>query len=257
MVDRLTVLGSADAFNAAGRRHSCYLLEGEGFDPVMIDCGATALLALRSLGLSPAAVRGLAITHLHGDHVGGFPFLVIDGMFHERREGTLAILGPVGLEQRLARVVDVAYGDIMDRPKGFEIAYEERLPGSSTSWLNLRVETFAASHMDLPEQPLCLRFTLPSGKVVAFSGDTEMGEGLLAAARGADLLVAECSGLRPPIGRHCTWEDWQARFPELGATRIVLSHLGTAVRASIDDLLAAAPATTSLTFADDGLVVTL
>jgi hypothetical protein len=57
---RLTVVGSSDAFNAAGRCHSCYLLEGDGAGPLMIDFGATALYALRKIGRSAAEVRGFA-----------------------------------------------------------------------------------------------------------------------------------------------------------------------------------------------------
>src|SRR5438270_443475 len=66
---RLTIVGSADAFNAVGRSHSCYLLEGAE-RPLMVDFGATALSALRRLGREPTDLGGLALTHLHGDHIG-------------------------------------------------------------------------------------------------------------------------------------------------------------------------------------------
>lgn len=257
MVDRLTVVGSSDAFNAAGRRHSCYLLEGDGFGPIMVDFGATALYGLRQLGREPTEIAAFAITHLHGDHVAGVPFLVIDGMFHAVRSGELKVLGPVGVEERIMRYVNVAYGDVMDRPMPFSWDVSELLPGEEAALAGARVEGFAAEHMDPPERPLCLRFTLPSGKVVAFSGDTMMCDQLLAAGEDADLLVAECSGLAPPIGRHCTWEDWKKVMPTLSARRLLLTHLGAAVRERSDGLLAEAPPTTSLQFADDGLVVEL
>jgi len=223
----------------------------------MIDFGATALQALRKLGREPTEIAGFAVTHLHGDHMGGFPFLFIDGMFHAVRNGELPVLGPVGVQQRIMRYVDVAYGDVMDRPMPFELEFAELRPGEARDLVGATVAGFPAEHMDPPEQPLCLRFTLPSGKVVAFSGDTMMCDGLLAAGDGADLLVSECSGLEPPIGRHCTWLDYRRVMPTLTARRLLLTHLGGAVRDRIDDLLAEALPTTSLQFADDGLVVEL
>ncbi|MEM9188348.1 MAG: MBL fold metallo-hydrolase [Myxococcota bacterium] len=257
MPERLTVLGSSDAFNSAGRLHSCYLLEGDGFGPIMVDFGATAMVALRRAGRAPTELAGLAITHLHGDHVGGFPFLLIDGMFKGVRTAPLPILGPVGVTQRLADGIRLAYGDLMDREMPFTTSFEELAPGDRAVLAGAEVTAFPAEHMDPPEQPLCLRFRLPSDKVVAFSGDTMMCDGLLGAAAGADLLVAECTGLAPPAGRHCTWEDWERVLPTMGVPRVVLSHLNDAVRARADDLLDRAPPGIELSFADDGMIVDL
>ena len=82
-----------------------------------------------------------------------------------------------------------------------------------------------------------------------------MCDGLRDAARGVDLLVAECTGMRPPSGKHCTWADWTAELPTIGARRVLLTHLGAEVRQAIDRLLAEAPAGPELAFADDGLVL--
>lgn len=259
----LTVVGSSDAFNAAGRAHSCYLLEphDEALGPVMIDFGATSLMALRRLGRRPSDIAAFAFTHLHGDHIGGFPFLAIDGMFNEPRSQVMKILGPVGVQARLEALLSVTYGDILDRPRPFELDYRELLPGGEATLTGLAVQGFPADHMDPPEQPLCLRFTVPSpqgDKVVAFSGDTRLGDGLMAAADGVDLLVAECSGLKHPIGRHCAWEDWLTYLPQCTAKRVVFSHLGAAVRAARERLLDEVPAgSPPVTFADDGLSLTL
>ena len=255
--DQLTVIGSADAFNSAGRFHSCYLLEGEDFGPIMVDFGATALVALRRAGRSPTELTGLAITHLHGDHVGGFPFLIINGMYKEVRSAELPVLGPRGVSERLEAGLRLAYGDVVDRDKPFATSFMDLAPGDRATLAGVEVVGFAAEHMDPPESPLCLRFELPSGKVVAFSGDTAMCDGLLAAAAGADLLVAECTGLAHPAGRHCTWEDWERVLPAMDTKHVVLSHLNDAVRASADELRERASLGPRLSFADDGMIVQL
>ena len=40
------------------------------------------------------------VSHLHGDHFGGLPFLILDGQF-SRRAAPLLIVGPPGTRQRL------------------------------------------------------------------------------------------------------------------------------------------------------------
>ncbi len=45
---------------------------------LLVDCGATSLVALKAQGLNPDAVDAVAVTHLHGDHFGGLPFLILD-----------------------------------------------------------------------------------------------------------------------------------------------------------------------------------
>lgn len=255
---RVTVVGSSDAFNSLGRNHSSYLVEGDGVGPLMVDFGGTSLAALRRLGRSPLDLAGVAITHLHGDHVGGFAFLVIDGMFNEVRRTPLPVVGPVLTAERLDRVVRTAYGAILDHHRPLEMPITELMPGQSAEIAGVLVEAFAADHMDPPDVPLCLRLSA-GGKSVAFSGDTRPCEGLFAAAEGADLLIAECTALAPPCGRHCSWEDWRAMLAtggprRIGAKRIVLTHLGRDVRGKVDALRAEFP-DVDLAFAEDGMVL--
>jgi ribonuclease BN (tRNA processing enzyme) len=224
--------------------------------PVAIDFGATGLLALRQAGISGRDVAAVLVTHLHGDHFGGLPFLLLDGMYHEVRKAPLDLVGAVGLEARVQDLFRAFYSDVADRPRPFETRVRELPPGQSVTVAGLRVETFAALHMDPPEHPLCLRLTCPDGKVIAFSGDTEPCEGLIEAAAGADLLVAECTGMAPPCGRHCSWQDWDGLFEAVvraGAKRVVLSHLGNDVRARAAELTAQCPPSVHLAFADDGM----
>lgn len=255
---RVTVVGSSDAFNSEGRGHSCYLIEQSGGGPVMVDFGATSLLGLHRLGRRASELDAVVFTHLHGDHCAGVPFLLIDALFSDRRARPLHFFGPPGLESRLMGLLDLTYGrDILDRPGAPDLRFEEVRVGDRRDIEGLVLETYPASHIDAPDQSQCLRFRSPGGVVVAFSGDTEMCEGLLAAARGADLLVAECSGLEPPIGRHCTWLDWREVLPRIDAHRVVLTHLGVEVRRAIPRLLAEAVPGPPHEFAEDGLVFEL
>jgi len=247
----LLVLGSSDAFNGAGRCHASYVLQDGGLPPLVLDFGATTLLAMRRAGIAGPQIGAVLITHLHGDHFGGLPFLLLDGMYHDVRTEPLLFVGAVGLQARVDALFAALYADVHTHARPFPTTFAELSPGAVRDVLGYRVEAFAASHMDPPDLPLCLRVTGPSGKVVAFSGDTEPCPGFFDAARGADLLVAECTGLRPPCGRHLTWADWRKMLGQAEAKRILLSHLSREVRDESAHLLADCPPGIDLVFADD------
>src|SRR5207237_4966742 len=74
---RLTVLGCGDAFGSGGRFNTCFMVETAD-RTVLLDCGATSLVALRARNLDPNVLDGVILTHLHGDHFGGLPFFLLD-----------------------------------------------------------------------------------------------------------------------------------------------------------------------------------
>ena len=80
---RLRFLGSGDAFASGGRLQTCFHLEG-GREPMLIDCGATALVALKRERIDPASIGCVVLSHLHGDHFAGLPWLILDGQFGDR-----------------------------------------------------------------------------------------------------------------------------------------------------------------------------
>ncbi len=92
---RVLIAGSGDAFGSGGRFQTCIALadDAQAAPTTLIDCGATSLTALRKLQIDPAQITTVVVTHLHGDHFGGLPFLILDGQFR-RRTRDLTILGP-------------------------------------------------------------------------------------------------------------------------------------------------------------------
>jgi ribonuclease BN (tRNA processing enzyme) len=250
---KLIVTGSADAFNAAGRGHSCYWLEGAAKDPLMVDFGATALLALRRFELDPHRLRTVLVTHLHGDHVAGLPFLIIDGMFNRLRRAPLRLIGPPGTGERVEGLLRLCYGSAAETDRPFEIELTEVEPGDEVQLEGATVQALRAEHGSGPDQPLGYRLRGEAGRCVVFSGDTAMTDELLRAAHGADLLVAECSALDDPGSGHCSWTQWCRVLPELDTGRVILSHLPAEVRAEAPRSMPDGGPPVQL--ADDGLVV--
>ncbi|MDT7697071.1 MAG: hypothetical protein QOI75_6438 [Pseudonocardiales bacterium] len=107
---RLTVVGSGDAFGSGGRFQTCIAVSADPTGPprVLVDCGATSLTAMRQQRLDPNDIDTVLVSHLHGDHFGGLPFLVLDGQFRRRTED-LTVVGPVGTGTRLEQAMEALY----------------------------------------------------------------------------------------------------------------------------------------------------
>src|SRR5262245_11922190 len=98
---RLTFLGSGDAFVSGGRFNTWMLVEPT-VTRFLIACGASSLIAMKRLGVAPNDIDTILVSHLHGDHFGGLPFLILDAQFFSKRSTPLTVAGPPGLRERLA-----------------------------------------------------------------------------------------------------------------------------------------------------------
>ena len=101
------LLGSGNAFLPSGRLHSFLAIDRH----IIIDCPPTALASLRIAGISPADIDTILITHVHGDHVFGFPFLLLERKYISDREGlrNLTVAGSSGVKERLIHLCQLAY----------------------------------------------------------------------------------------------------------------------------------------------------
>ena len=73
-------IGSGDAFGSGGRFQTCIRLTHQT-GSLLIDCGASSLVALKRAGVPPASIDAILLSHLHGDHFGGVPFFILDAQF--------------------------------------------------------------------------------------------------------------------------------------------------------------------------------
>ena len=72
---QLRFVGCGDAFGSGGRSNTCFHITGERVN-FLIDCGASSLPALQRQAIARDAIDLVLITHFHGDHFGGLPFLL-------------------------------------------------------------------------------------------------------------------------------------------------------------------------------------
>ena len=231
MKPRIIILGSADAFSSAGRGNTAFLVE-DGAPPCTIDFGPTALTAIRRSGRDPQRIGAVHVTHLHGDHIGGIPMLLVDAVYRARRTEPLEVTGPPGTGERIEALWRGFYADAAASELKFDLRVRELRPGERATVCGREVVAFAAQHHRGDRIALMLSLRGPAG-TLAFTGDTGPCDALDQLARGADLLCAECTELEASAAmprRHLAWSELRALLPRLGVRRVLLGHLGEEVR---------------------------
>lgn len=221
---RVTVLGSGDAYGSGGRAHSAYLVEAPG-STFLLDCGPTVLQSLKQWGRDPAAIDFVLLSHLHGDHFGGVPFLLMEYRYERPRKRPLTVYGPAGTERRVQQLFTALYERTAAEPLPFPLHHVEMVPGRARAIEGVSVSPFAVPHV--PEL-VCLSYRLEvAGRTILYSGDSSWTEEFVAQSRGADLFLCECSTYESRLPIHISYPEIAARAHALGCRRLVLTHLGS------------------------------
>lgn len=211
---RVKVLGCGEAFSAGGRLHTSFLVEWDGFR-LLLDCGPSTLVGLRRYGIDPMSIDAVLISHLHGDHFGGLPFL--DRFYHAFDRGRpLVVWGPPLLGERLELALAAFFPGSVERRYELEL----RSYGRSFSVGGLEGLAVPVDH-DEASEPHGLRLG-PLG----FSGDTRWTSALEELADGASVFLCECGVAVPGKPKHCSLEELRLHRGRLRCDRLFLTHLG-------------------------------
>jgi len=229
---RIRFVGSGDAFGSGGRWQTCIHLSVEG-QALLVDCGATSLVALKAQGLHPHAVGAVAVTHLHGDHFGGLPFLILDGQF-SHRTAPLLVAGPPGTRVRLTEAMETLFPGSSRAPRRFPVQVTELAADGTPAKLGpATVRGWQVEHA-CGAPPLALRVDL-GGASFAYSGDTQWTPALAEAARGADLFAVEAYTFDRPIRYHLDYQTLRAHLGEIAARRVMLTHMSADMLSRLAD----------------------
>jgi ribonuclease BN (tRNA processing enzyme) len=246
---KLTIAGCSDAFGSGGRFHSCYVLDTSG-GRLLLECGANSPLALKRAGIAISSIDAIVISHCHGDHFGGLPFLFLDKMFVERGPKPLEILGPPGIEGRSNALFEAVYPGIRALPCDFSVTYKELFPGAKAPWRGLTISAHEVDHFS--GTPSLALSVADEGRILGFSGDSGWCEGVIETGRGADLFLVECTFFSTQAAMHLDYLTLAAKFPEIGAKRYLLTHMSEEMLASSDKIDAS-----RCIAAEDGLSLTV
>lgn len=230
----ITILGTGDAFASGGRLQSGYVIDAGGA-LILMEAGPTLLAGLKRARINPADIDFVLISHLHGDHFAGLPFLMLQYMWESPRKRMLTIAGPRRLEQRTRALFHNMYPGMNTHPLMRKVRFVELEAGRTTRVGPARVATIRTPHTK-PDVSLGFRVTA-DGRSLAFSGDSGWTEELVGLSAGADLFLCECTYFDSNhLDFHLNYPTIERNRGRFTAKRIVLTHLGREVLERMDDV---------------------
>jgi ribonuclease BN (tRNA processing enzyme) len=243
---QLRFVGCGDAFGSGGRYNTCFHVTGNSVN-FLIDCGASSLPALKRLGIARNNIDLILITHFHGDHFAGLPFLLLDAQFG-RRSRPLVIAGPEGIEARLPQAMEVMFEHSSRTQQKFDLSIVTLKPEQPQSFGGVKVTPYSVVHGESGGPFLGYRIEAER-RVIAYSADTEWTETLVPLARDADIFIAEAYTYDRIVKNHLSLSALEAHLPEIAPKRLILTHMSDDMLGRLDSLRHIA--------ASDGMIVEL
>jgi ribonuclease BN (tRNA processing enzyme) len=227
---KISFLGTGDAFSAGGRNQAAYLIEcpiGSSDGALLLDCGSTALASLNRQNLRAESIDTIFLSHLHGDHIGGLPFLFLHYLYIQPRSRPLVIIGPPGVASRVRMLLEATYADTAAEPLSYALEFMEAQPQKEFRIGGIRFLPFAVPHA---KHSLSLGCEIEiGGRKIVYTGDSGWTEELTAHTQNADLFICECSYFETRISTHLDYIRIAENLARFGAKRIILTHLGEEV----------------------------
>jgi ribonuclease BN (tRNA processing enzyme) len=225
---RVTVLGAGDAFASKGRFQAGYVVTAGGLH-ILMEAGPTLLASMKRIGLSPADLDVVLISHLHGDHFSGLPFLILEYLYETPRRRRLTVAGPPCLEERTWALFRHMYPDSDASEVARLLDFVVLEPGQTRQVAEpLRVYSIRTPHT-IRDISMAFRIAI-DGKAIAFSGDTGWTDELITLSAGTDLFLCECTYFdEPSLDFHISYSHIAAYYPRLSTRRLLLTHIGRQV----------------------------
>ena len=236
---RVTLLGTGTPAPVMNRFGASILVEA-GDQKFLFDAGRGAMQRLTQIGVSWRGVTGVFLTHLHSDHVVGFPDLWLTGWLVGGRQAPLLVWGPRGTKKMMLHLAQAYEFDVAIRQadehaaaEGARIVAEDVAEGFAYESNGVRITPFDVDHAPV-EPALGYRIDF-HGRSVVLSGDTRFSENLISRAEGVDLLIHEViapESFRPEgipraqAGHHTTPEQAGVVFARTKPKLAVYSHIG-------------------------------
>lgn len=219
----LIVLGSgtcAPSIRRAGPS-LCFRAAGQTF---LIDSAAGTLRQMVKAGISHDSIDIILYTHFHPDHIGEFVPFVFAMKYAPgySRTQPVRVLAAKGFKRVYAAMKD-AFGNWVEPEKGCLVV--EELSCDMPSAVQLPPFIIRSAPVKHTLQSLAYRIECPDGKVIVFSGDTDVCGAIVELAEGADILVCECAAPEDAkVEGHLIPSEAGGIAKKAGVKMLILTH---------------------------------
>lgn len=228
---RMTVLGCSGSGPGPTSPASGYLVVA-GDTRIALDLGNGTFGALQR-HLDPWELSAVAFSHLHADHCSDFASLAVHRRYHpdppyDPTERKLPVLAPVGAPGRFAAAYAPDVSELVGTDLSDVFAFRSVVDGSRAEVGGVTLRASAVDHV-------CEAYALRvehGGRSLVYSGDTGPSAGLVALARGADVLLCEATWphvtprwAEPPPGVHLSGRQAGEHAAAAGVGRLLVTHV--------------------------------
>lgn len=191
-----------------------------GNQNLLFDTGPGVVRKLLEIGITYHDIDCIFYTHFHTDHtldLASFLFAAKYALSLRTKE--LTIIGPKGLEEFYNGFLNL-YGDVI-RPEAYRVNLNETGEGE------LKFEAYKIITRRMQHSPESLGYRIESnGKVLVYSGDSDVCENIVELGQGADVLILECSFPdEMKVQGHLVPSEAAEIAKACNCKRLLLSHL--------------------------------
>ena len=248
---KITLLGTGTPQPLMERFGPSILVQA-GSESLIFDAGRGCLQRLRQMNITYDKISALFFTHLHSDHVVGFPDLWLTGWLLSQRAKPLNVFGPTGTGEMITYLQKAFAFDIKTRiendkqlEEGSKLLVKEIQQGVVYEKNAVKVIAFKVDHYpNIPALGYRIEY---HGHSVVLSGDTRYSENLITFAKPTDLLIHEVVVAPDKMGKtdprynilmqHTTPEQVAKILNEVKPKLAVYSHIAKLYGQTEEDII--------------------
>jgi ribonuclease Z len=252
---KVTLLGTGTPTPRLSSFSASMLIEA-GDQRLVFDLGRGVTIRLFQKQIPLGSISAHFLTHLHSDHVVGLPDIWLSGWVGTpwaSRKTPFVLYGPAGTKAMTENLTKAFAEDLRIRTddehlpaSGIAFAATDISPGPVYEQGGVKVTAIEVNHGD-KIKPAFGYVVEYDGKKVVLSGDTKYDERVIAAAKGADLLIHEVAVIEPALvkdypsyreieAHHTSPEEAGRVFDQAKPKLAVYSHIVFATVKPVQDV---------------------